>query len=90
MAKKKNSGRVYGSYLFKDKEPVIDETRTLFENVFGERINNRMLAKIEKDGGPTVSCMRGWFFGEIKKPQNVTIEAAGRAVGYRRRWVKMK
>jgi hypothetical protein len=88
-AKTKRAPRVYGSYLFKDKEPVIDETRTLFEDVFGERINNKMFSKIEEDGGPTTSCMRAWFFGDTKRPKNETIEAAGRAIGYRRKWVKM-
>jgi hypothetical protein len=87
---KKKSNRTYGAYLFKDKDPIIDETRTLLEDVFGQRVNNKMFSKIEEDGGPTVACMRGWFFGEIRRPRNETIEATGRAVGYRRRWVKMK
>jgi hypothetical protein len=88
--KKKTSTRTYGAYLFKDKDPIIDETRTLLEDVFGQRVNNKMFVKISEDGGPTVSCMRGWFFGDIRRPKNETIEATGRAVGYRRRWVKMK
>lgn len=81
--------RTYGSYLFRDKEPIIDETRTLFEDVFGERVNNAMFRKVEASGGPTAGCMRGWFFGDIKRPKNETIEAAGRALGYRRKWIKM-
>jgi len=28
-------------------------------------------------------------FGETRKPQNATIEAAGRAMGYQRVWQKM-
>lgn len=93
MAKKANgnsSMRVYKSYLFKDKEPVIDMTRTLFEDFFGRRIDGKMLAEIEKSGGPTTGCMRGWFFGETKRPKNETIEASGRAIGYERVWVKQK
>lgn len=81
---------IYKSYVFKDKEPVIDMTRTLLEDVYGERINNKMLAEVSKNGGPTVSCMRAWFFGDTKRPSNVTIEAAGRALGYERIWRKMK
>lgn len=88
--KKSNGYRTYGSYRFKNKEPVIDMTRTLFEDVYGEKISNKMLADIEKKGGPTVSCMRGWFFGETRRPKNETIEASGRAIGYQRQWVKMK
>jgi hypothetical protein len=83
--------RAYKSYLFKNKDPIIDETRTMIEDATGMKINSKgVLKSIEENGGPTVSCMRGWFFGEIKCPQNVTVEATGRALGYRRTWVKMK
>lgn len=81
--------KLYGAYLFKNKEPVIDETRTLFEDHFGEKVNNKMLRQIQDAGGPTASCMRSWFFGETLRPKNVSIEASGRAIGYRRTWVKM-
>lgn len=87
---KRSKAPVYKAYLFKDKEPVIDLTRTLFEDVYGRRIDTKMLAEIEQNGGPTVGCMRGWFFGETMRPNNVTIEAAGRALGYERQWVKMR
>lgn len=98
MARKKKASKgngrstmpVYASYTFKDKEPVIDMTRTLFEDIYGRRVDGKMLAEIQKNGGPTVSCMRGWFFGETRRPNNVTIEAAGRSLGYERTWRKMK
>ena len=83
--------RTYKSYLFRHKEPVIDETRTMIEDATGQKVSAKgVLKSIEEAGGPSVGCMRGWFFGDIKRPQNVTIEAAGRALGYRRQWVKMK
>lgn len=82
--------RTYKSYLFRDKEPVIDMTRTLFEKVYNRRIDTKMLIEIEKNGGPTKGCMRGWFFGSTKRPKNETIEASGRALGYERVWVKQK
>ena len=82
--------RVYKSYLFKDKEPVIDMTRTLFEDVYGRRVDTKMLGEIAKNGGPTVGCMRNWFFGATQRPKNETIEASGRALGYERVWVKQK
>jgi hypothetical protein len=88
-AKKKSTPHTYAAYRFRDKDPSIDETRTLLEDVFGERVNNKMFAKIEKDGGPSIGCMSAWFFGKTRRPKNETLEAAGRAVGYRRRWVKM-
>ena len=93
MASKKKPTRAprkYGAYLFRAKEPVIDMTRTLLEDVYGRRIDSKMLADTEKNGGPTVGCMRGWFFGSTMRPKNETIEACGRAQGYQRVWVKQK
>lgn len=84
------SPRRYKAYLFRDKEPVIDMTRTMLEDVFGRRVDHKMLAVVEKAGGPTVGCMSGWFFGKTCRPQNQTVEATGRAVGYQRVWVKKK
>lgn len=94
-AKKRSTGDgrnmpIYKSYVFKDKEPVIDLTRTLFEDVYGRKVDNAMLTEIETNGGPTVGCMRGWFFGDTRRPNNVTVEAAGRSLGYERVWKKMK
>jgi hypothetical protein len=31
-----------------------------------------------------------WFLRTTKRPQNVTLEAAGRAMGYKRVWQKMR
>jgi hypothetical protein len=81
---------IYKSYVFREKEPVIDMQRTLFEDVYGERVNGKMLAEISKQGGPSVSCMRNWFFGKTRRPTNAAIEASGRALGYERIWKKMK
>jgi hypothetical protein len=32
--------------------------------------------------------MHNWFFGTTRRPQSATLEAAGRALGYKRVWVK--
>lgn len=92
MSKKKSNGRMplYQSYLFRDKDPAIDELRTVVEDYFGERVNKKRLAEINESGGPTQGCMASWFFGKTKRPQNATLEAAGRALGYKRTWSKMK
>lgn len=82
--------KLYKAYNFRDKDPVIDELRTLIERETGARINHRTMAEIEDAGGPTVSCMRAWFLGATLRPQNPTIEACGRALGYRRKWVRMR
>lgn len=80
----------YDAYLFRNKDPVIDELRTLIEDRNGKRVNHHALREIENSGGPSASCMRAWFFGKTQRPQSPTIEAAGRAIGFKRTWVKMK
>ena len=81
--------KLYKSYLFKNKDPAIDALRTIIQNSVG-KVTSKVLRGIEHDGGPSASCMGEWFFGKTKRPQNATLEAAGRAVGYERKWIKMK
>ena len=89
MSKKTNgSHRLYKAYLFRDKDPVIDELRTMVEGFYGKRVNNPDLKKIADSGGPTAGCMARWFFGATKRPQSATVEAAGRAIGFKRVWRK--
>lgn len=92
--KKKSNGHsrapIYKSYVFRDKDPVIDELRTLVEQHYGERVSGKQLGEITAEGGPSTSCMRSWFFGTTKRPQNPTVEAAGRALGYKRVWRRMR
>lgn len=79
--------RLYRSYVFRTKDPVIDELRTIIQDEKG-KLNAKALREIEKDGGPSASCMGGWFFGKVRRPQSATVEAAGRSLGYKRKWVK--
>jgi hypothetical protein len=76
--------------MFRAKDPVVDEMRTMIEASNGGRVNRKHLTKISQDGGPTVGAMAGWFFGKTRRPQSASIEAAGRALGYKRVWQKMK
>ena len=91
MASKKNgSGRghikPYKSYLFRTKDPVIDELRTIVTDTYG-KINHKSLQKIEDGGGPTVGCTDAWFNGKTMRPTNAAVEAAGRQMGRKRVWV---
>jgi hypothetical protein len=92
MAKKRGNGslRLYKAYNFRDKDPVIDQLRTMAEDTYGVKVNGKSLKQIEKGGGPSAACMRAWFFGTTRRPQNPTIEAAGRAMGFQRVWQRMK
>lgn len=92
MARKTN-GRtigVYKAYNFTTKDPGIDELRTVVEDHFGERVSGSVMTEIKAAGGPSVAAMRGWWFAKTRRPQNATLEAAGRAMGYHRPWVKRK
>jgi hypothetical protein len=93
MPKIKGNGggmKMYKAYTFRDKDPAIDELRTMVEDHFGKRVNHTSLRKIAEEGGPTASCMVGWFFGTTKRPQSATLEAAGRAMGFQRVWQPMR
>jgi hypothetical protein len=89
MAKGKKTGRLrlYRSYVFRNKDPVVDELRTIINDTFGS-VSHKALKQIEADGGPTISAMDGWFKGNTKRPQSASVEAAGRAMGMKRVWVK--
>jgi len=74
----------YGAYRFRGKDPAIGE----LEEVIGGTTSKDLTA-LHNSGGPSTSAMRGWFHGKTLSPKNATLEAAGRAAGYRRRWVKL-
>lgn len=89
-ARKRNgTSHTYGAYRFREKDPAINELRTLVEDHFGHRVKRHDLSTIKDDGGPSAGTMANWFFGETRRPQSATLEAAGRAIGYKRKWVRM-
>src|SRR5688572_5291628 len=82
---------VYGAYRFRDKDPAIDAIRTVMQDHFGKRnLAHEDYAEVHEQGGPSGSTVKHWFEGKTKRQQNATLEAAGRALGYRRVWRKMK
>ena len=83
MRKRKGpNGFVYRSYNFVDKDPVIDELRTVIQREGFMKKGG--LSKLSTLSGVSYSCYENWFFGETKRPQNASIEATARAMGYRR------
>ena len=89
MAKKAKI-KIYGAYRFTTKDPSIGEYHPLMEDHFGRKANAKDMVAISESGGPAASTIGSWIFGKTLRPQNATLEAAGRALGYRRQWVKMK
>jgi hypothetical protein len=80
----------YSAYIVRGKDPVIDQLRGMAEGYCGHSLNGKAIGQISKDGGPSAACMRAWFFGDTRRPQNTTIEAAGRAMGFERVWRKAR
>lgn len=90
MAGKKRGHRgiiTYKSYMFRAKDPVIDELRTIAVDSFG-KLNHKTFRAIHANGGPTPTCLSAWFFGDTKRPNSCSTEAAGRAMGMKRVWIK--
>lgn len=77
------------AYNFKDKDPQIDELRTKVEKKYGRRIDHAMMQDCSDNGGASVGAMVGWFMKDTKSPRNETLEASGRAWGFRRKWVTL-
>lgn len=90
MAKRKKRTIIgYKTYMFKAKDPVIDELRTMVQDEHNGTINNKVLTKLHADSGVSVAAQRNWFYGATRRPQNASIEAVGRALGWRREWRRL-
>lgn len=76
--------KIYKSYLFRNKDPIIDQLRTAIADA------GASYAEIERHSGVTYATMRNWFHGETKKPQFATCKAVARAIGYEIQLVKTK
>jgi transcriptional regulator with XRE-family HTH domain len=70
--------KLYKSYHFIDKDPVIDQLRTVFQK------HNIKYQYVEDRSGVTTQTLRNWFEGKTKRPLNSTVEAVLRAIGGRR------
>jgi hypothetical protein len=70
-----SKGFTYKSYSFVDKDPIIDEVRTV--------VGQTTYKQIEEDSGVTSSTLRAWFSGTTRRPQAATINAVLRCLGYK-------
>src|SRR5262245_11444314 len=67
---------VFKSYSFRDKDPIIDQVRTVVQD------SGAKFSTIEADSGVSVSTLHGWFSGPVKRPQFATVMAVVRSLGY--------
>lgn len=71
--------KVYRSYQFIDKDPVIDQVKDMIEK-------ERLLKKpgiIHELSGVSKATLHNWFYGETRKPQYATVMAVATSLGYR-------
>lgn len=74
---------LYKTYLFKNKDPIIDELRTIIQDT-GITYND-----ISVVSGVTKQTLHNWFHGATKRPQYATVAAVLAAIGYEHRLVKI-
>jgi len=65
----------YKSYVFKDKDPIIDVLRTAVSD------SKRKYSSIQADSGVSTATLYNWFHGATRRPQFCTVNAVARALG---------
>jgi transcriptional regulator with XRE-family HTH domain len=70
-------GFTYKSYVFIDKDPIIDELRTVVQD------SGQSYKQIHEDSGVSISTLSAWFAGETRRPQAASLNAVARALGYK-------
>lgn len=81
--------RLYKTYMFRDKDPIIDELRTALQDEYGSTRGAEEI--IHNASGVSIACQREWFEGKTMKPQHATIRAVvGCLQTYEYRLVKLK
>lgn len=74
--------KIYKSYSFTTKDPVVDQLRTMV------KASKEGYTSISNKSGVSTTTLYNWFHGKTRRPQSASIEAVGRALGYKRVWVK--
>ena len=82
MAEPKGRLRLYDSYNFVDKDPVIDKVRAIVKR---EGLSH---SEIERLSNVSATTLHNWFEGKTKRPQYCTIMAVVSALGYRQAFIK--
>jgi DNA-binding phage protein len=65
----------YKSYVFRDKDPVIDRVRTAVED------SGQKYKSVSAGSGVSTTTLYSWFRGKTRRPQYATVMAVLRAVG---------
>lgn len=73
----------YGTYVFRGQDLVVDELRTLKSD---SGMSDTKIADLARMSPATLG---NWWSGKTRRPQNASVEAAGRAMGKKRQWVDL-
>lgn len=76
--------KVYNSYRFVDKDPIIDQIRTIVAD------SGETYKQIHEDSGVSTATMHNWFLGGTKRPQFASVNAIARALGHELVFVPIK
>ncbi len=69
--------KLYKSYMFRDKDPVIDHLRTAMQD------EDESNASVALRSGVSAATIRNWFEGDTRRPLFATIAAVARTMGDR-------
>jgi hypothetical protein len=70
--------RVYRTYNFIDKDPIIDRLRTVLQDEGLEK-KRHIVSRLS---GVAPATLANWFEGATKRPQHATLAAVATSVGY--------
>lgn len=76
----KNTGFLYKSYNFVDKDPIIDKMRSA--------VNGHKYSEISDKSGVSVTTLHNWFKGNTRRPQYATVVAVMRSLGFKEQFVR--
>ena len=68
--------KLYKSYSFTDKDPIIDRLRTAVADA------GWTWTRLSVESGVSRHCIAEWFDGKTKRPAHATIAAAFSALGF--------
>jgi hypothetical protein len=68
--------KVYKSYSFRDKDPIIDRLRTLISD------EGKGHGEIAHESGVSPSTLHNWFSGPTRRPTYACVAATAATMGY--------
>jgi len=74
----------YKTYLFKDKDPMIDKIRTVLQEAFPGQMKGVKISyeRASEESGVSAAAIYNWMEGETRRPHFASLCAVARACGY--------